>query len=225
VTQDKVISVQLQKTVQFDLVSTDLTGNRLRAKRSDGVVEDWSLTGLTLPIVNEKEEPLSLTTLNQSGATLLNVTFKGKSPIKVKAIATTYGRVSAVNTANSSIDVVNSAGNVVTKSFQSTPTVMRNGTVIGSLSSVKADDRVEIRLDDNDRPIIDIIPAVNKKYLNNNADTLFVQRASLNENNTYLLHSQVYIHQGTKTLTFADLKNNDDIVLYVLRGKVIEIAK
>jgi hypothetical protein len=219
--------VQLQKTVQFDLVSTDLTGNRLRAKRSDGVVEDWSLTGLTLPIVNEKEEPLSLTSLNQSGATLLNVTFKGKSPIKVKAITTTYGRVSAVNTANSSIDVVNSAGNVVTKSFQSTPTVMRNGAVIGSLSSVKADDRVEIRLDDNDRPIIDIIPAVNKKYLNNNTDTLFVQRvtSSLSENNTYLLHSQVYIHQGTKTLTFADLKNNDDIVLYVLRGKVIEIAK
>jgi len=178
-----------------------------------------------MPVVNEKEEPLSLTGLNQSGATLLNVTFKGKTPIKVKAVATTLGQIASVNANTLTMEIATQTGSVVTRSFQTTPTVMRDGVIVGTLSSVKAGDRVEVRMDENDRGIVEIIPGLDKKYLGNTADTLTVQRATLNENNVFSLHPKVYVHQGTRTLSLSEFKNGDALTIYILRGKVIEVSK
>jgi len=228
-TQEKVISVQVQKSVQFDLVSADLAGNKIRAKRADGVVEDWYLNGTTISLVDENNAPISVSALNQSNSTLLNVTFKGKTPIKIKALSTTVGRIASVNTSASSIDIVTPAGNTVTKTFSTAPTVVRDGATIGSLSSVKADDRVEIRLDEYDRPIIQIIPALTKtvQYTDSAQRTVIVFRSSINDTsiNTFTLHPQAYIHKGTTTLSLSDLKNQDTVLLYVLRDKAFEIVK
>ncbi|XID94375.1 S-layer homology domain-containing protein [Paenibacillaceae bacterium WGS1546] len=225
VTQETVIAVQVQKTVQFELEQVNLSTNRLKAKKPDGTFEEWSLNGSIIALVDENDAPISLNALNQSNATLLNVTFRGKTAVKIKAVSATYGQVVSVNASANSIELVTNAGVNVTKAFTAAPTVLRNGVSLGSISTVQRDDRVEIRVDENDRVVVEIIPAVNKKYNNNNATTLYVQRSSLNENNTYPLHPQVYLHQGTKRLTFSDFKNNDDIALYIVRGKVVEIVK
>ncbi|TVY02348.1 S-layer homology domain-containing protein [Cohnella terricola] len=228
-TQDKVISVQVQKAVQFDLVTADVAGNKIRAKRADGVVEDWYLNGTTITLVDENNAPISVSALSQSNYTLLNVTFKGKTPIKIKALSTALGRVAAVNTSASSIDIVTPAGNTVTKAFTAAPTVVRDGVTIGSLSSVKTDDRVEIRMDEYDRPIIQIIPALSKtvQYTDSTQRTVIVFRASVSDttNNVFTLHQQAYIHKGTTTLSLSDLKNQDSILLYALRDKAFEIVK
>jgi S-layer homology domain. len=224
-TQDTVIAVQVQKTVQFELDRVDLSLNKLRAKRADGVFEEWSLNTTQLSLVDENDNPISLTALNQLNTKLLNVTFKGRTPIKIKAYPVTYGKVVSVNAATNSIEVLTNAGATVTRSYPAAPTVTRANTVIGSLSSIKANDRVEIRVDENDKTVIEIIPAVSKQYLNHNSSILYVNRASLNENNTYDLHPQVYVHQGANTILLSSMKKDDPITLYIVRGKVVEIVK
>jgi|GEM_PF-504030 len=224
-TQDTVIAVQVQKTVQFELDRVDLSLNKLRAKRADGVFEEWSLNTTLLSLVDENDNPISLTALNQLNTKLLNVTFKGRTPIKIKAYPVTYGKVTSVNAATNSIEVLTNSGATVTKSYPAAPTVTRANTVIGSLSSIKANDRVEIRVDENDKAVIEIIPGISKQYLNHNSSILYVNRASLNENNTYDLHPQVYVHQGTNTILLSSLKKDDALTLYIVRGKVVEIAK
>ncbi|MFC4598032.1 S-layer homology domain-containing protein [Cohnella hongkongensis] len=225
VNQDRIIAVQVQKTVQFDLVSVDLAANKVRAKRSDGATEEWSLNSMLLSLVDENDNPISLMSLNQSNTHLLNVTFKGRNAIKIKAYPVTYGRVTSVNASANSIELVTNAGTPVTRTFATAPTVMRNNAVVGSLSSIKSSDRVEIRVDENDKTVIEIIPAISKQYLNHNSTTLFVNRASLNENNTYELHPQVYIHQGANTVSLSSMKKDDPLSLYIVRGKVVEIVK
>jgi len=225
ISQDKVIAVQLQKTVQFELDRVDLGANKLRAKRSDGVFEEWSLNSTLISLVDEKDNPISLNALNQLNSKLLNVTFKGRTPIKIKAYSVVYGRVASVNAAANSVDIVTNSGSTVTRTFASAPTVMRDGAVIGSLSSVKANDRIEVRIDENDRVVIDIIPGIVKGYNMHNSAILYVNRATLNESNTYDLHPQVYVHQGTKTILLSDLRKDDSLTLYIVRGKVVEISK
>ncbi|MFB9275207.1 S-layer homology domain-containing protein [Cohnella cellulosilytica] len=224
-TQDTVIAVQVQKTVQFELDKTDLSLNRIRAKRADGAFEEWSLNTTLLSLVDENDNPISLNALSQSGAKVLNVTFNGRTPIKIKVHSVTYGRVTSVNAAANSLELVTNAGTTVTKSFAAAPSVVRNNAVVGSLSSIKSDDRIEVRVDESDRPVIEIVQGISKKYLNHNSSTLFVARTSLNENNTYDLHPQVYVHQGTKTILLSEMKNGDALTLFIVRGKVVEIAK
>jgi hypothetical protein len=228
VSMDRIVNVQLQKTVQFDLVSIDVAANKLRAKRADGGIEEWNLNTILVSLVDEKDAPISLSALNQMNATLLNVTFKGRTAIKIKAVSTAVGRVSSVNAASSSIDIVTPSGAVVTKSFATAPVVMKDTSVLGSLSAVKADDRVEVRFDENDRTVIQIIPAIQKTvhHTDSNLRTVTMFKSNLNEsNNEYSLHPQAYIHQGTKTLTLTELKQNDVVSIYVVRGKAFEIVK
>ncbi len=224
-TQDTVIAVQVRKTVQFELDKVDLSLNRIRAKRSDGVFEEWSLNTTLLSLVDENDNPISLNAVNQSNANLLNVTFNGRTPIKIKVHSVSYGRVTSVNAAANTIELATNAGTTVTKTFAAAPNVMRNNAVVGTLSSIKNDDRVEIRVDENDRAVIEIIPGLSHQYSNSSSTTLFVVRPSLNVNNTYDLHPQVYVHQGTKTILLSSMKNGDAITIYVVRGRVVEIVK
>ena len=224
-TQDTVIAVQVEKTVQFELDKADLSLNKVRAKRSDGVFEEWSLNTTLLSLVDENDNPISLNTLSQQNTKLLNVTFKGRTPIKIKAYPVAYGKVTSVNAAANSVELLTNAGATVTRTFAAAPTVVRNNSVVGSLSSIKADDRVEVRVDENGKAVIEIVAGISKKYLNHNSTTLYVARATLSENNTYDLHPQVYIHQGTRTVLLSEMKKDDALTLYILRGKVVEIAK
>ncbi len=223
--QDQAISVQVQKSVQFEVVSVDAARSKLRAKRSDGVVEEWTLSS-ALGLQDENGAAIALTTLSEGG--LLTVMFQGNTPVKIKMINVTFGRVSSVNTAGASLDIATSSGTIVTRAVGVTPLIMRDNTVLDSLSSVQPDDRVEIRKDETDRVVIQIVPALRKSfwYLENNTRTLNVKKETLNDTNYYFtLHPQVYVHQGTTTLNLTDLLNGDAISLYVLRGKVMEIAK
>ncbi|QMV44486.1 S-layer homology domain-containing protein [Cohnella cholangitidis] len=227
-TQEQVIQVLVEKIVQFEYATADLTNNKLRAKRTDtGAIEEWSLTANTVALQDETGASISLSNLNQASPSFLNVTFKGNTPVKAKAVSTTYGRVTAVNAAGSSLDVVTSSGATVKKSFTTAPIVTKDNVTLGSLSSIQTDDRVEIRVDETDRTVIKIIPAVRKKiqFTDNNAKTVYVFIDSLGETNKYTVDPKAYIHQGTTTLSLADLKRDDSVSLYLIGGKVIEISK
>jgi hypothetical protein len=224
-TQDVAATIQIQKNAQFEVASIDTVGNKLRAKRSDGVVEEWTLsTAFTLQ--DENGTAITLGTLTVGS--LLNLTFKGNTPIAGKAVTVTFGRVSTVNMAAASLDIVTPTGAVVTKSVGATPLIMRDNVTLSSLSAVQQDDRVEIRKDENDRTVIQIIPAQSKIvwYFESDTRTLNVKKVLISDTNTYYtVSTQVYIHKGTTVLSLSDLQNDDVISLYVLRGKVVEIVK
>ncbi|TFE30063.1 S-layer homology domain-containing protein [Cohnella luojiensis] len=223
--QDQAASILVQKNAQFEFVSSDLTGNKLRAKRADGVVEEWTLAS-TVALQDENGAAIALNALNS--ASLLNVTFQGNTPVKIKAVSVTYGRVLSVNTANASIDIVTSLGVAVTKPVGTTPIIMRDNVVLSSLTTVQPDDRVEIRKDENDRVVIQIVPVLRKIFWYAEIDTrtINVKKETLTDTNFYFtVHPTAYIHQGTTTLSLADLRNDDAISLYILRGKVVEIAR
>lgn len=222
-TQDVAAAVLVQKKAQFEVVTVDTAGNKLRAKRNDGAVEEWTLT-TAFTLQDENGAAITLGAL--SAGSLLNLTFKGNTPIAGKVVTVVYGRVSTVNSAGAAIDIVTPSGLVVTKAVGASPLITRDNVVLLSLTSVQPDDRVEVRKDENDRTVIQIVPAQRNIYwyFDNDSRTLNVKTETVT--NTYFtVSAQVYIHQGTTVLTLSDLRNDDAISLYVLRGKVVEIAK
>jgi hypothetical protein len=222
--QDVAATVLVHKNVQFEVVTVDTAGNKLRAKRSDGVVDEWTLSA-AFKLQDENGAAITLGAL--STGSLLNLTFKGNTPIAGKTVTVTIGRVSTVNTASATLDVVTSTGTTVTKAAGATPLILRDNVTLGSLSAVQPDDRVEVRKDENDRTVIQIIPALRKEfwYYDNTTRTLNVQHPLGDSNFSFTLSTTAYIHQGTTSLNVTDMKTGDAISLYVIRGKIVEIVK
>ncbi|KIL34789.1 hypothetical protein SD71_17315 [Cohnella kolymensis] len=222
--QDQAATVLVQKNVQFEAVSVDTAAGKLRVKRSDGATEEWTVaSGVTLQDDNGAAIGLGSIT----AGSLINATLQGNTAVTIKKVAVVYGRVSSVNSAAASLDILTPSGAIVTKTAGSSPLIMRDNVVLGSLTAVQPDDRVEIRKDENDRIVIQIVPALRKEvwYYDNSARTLNVLHEMSDTNYSFALHPDVYIHQGTTALTTSNLQNGDAVSLYMLRGKVVEIAK
>jgi hypothetical protein len=223
--QDQVASILLHKNAQLEVVSVTPVGNKLKVKRSDGVIEEWTLTS-TVALQNENGTAINLSAFTIGG--FINVSFQGNTPVKIKAVpAGIFGKVSSVNTSASSLNIITSSNAATTKSVGTNPIVMRDNVVLASLASVLVNDRVEIRMDENDRTVVQIVTPIKKTVwkIATDTQTLSVTHSFDDTNYSYKLDSGVYIHQGTTTLSLSDLKIDDNISLYFLRGKVVEVVK
>jgi trimeric autotransporter adhesin len=223
--QDLIVGVQLHKTAQFEVVSVDVSGSKFRAKLTGGnsAVEEWTIPSTAVL----QDETGAAVTLGQfAPSSVVNVSFQGKTPVKIKSVNITYGKVVSVNTTASTVDIALANGSTVTRLIGLSPLIVRDNTTSASLSAVQPDDRVEIRKDENDRSVLQVVPAVRKDfwYYDPTARTVNVWHSGT-EQYSYEVDPQVYIHQGSTLLTMSSLNNHDAISLYVLRGKVIEIAK
>lgn len=225
--QDQIQSIRLRKNVQLEIVSVDALNNRVRV-RTPGTTEtpkEWSI-------------PSSVTIYNESGAAIplaglapgmvLNFTFDGSSTItKIKIVTIIYGQVKSINLHAATLEIGLPDGKTVTRSVGFTPTVRKNGAYTNTLATVQVGDRVELRTSEGETTEIEIVTPVDKTFwkYNNSTKLMEVRRSSLNENNTYKIESDTYIHHGGTKLTIHQLKDGDAISIYILRDKVVEISK
>ena len=224
-TQDQISAVYVHKNVQYEVVSTDATTRKLRVKRpGTTAVEEYTLAAET-PIKDDNGNATALSTL--AAGSLVNATMRGNTPVDVRAVSIASGKVTSVNAAGGTITFTTLSGETVTKSVGTSPIVKRDGTTLAGLVAVQAGDLIEVSKDENDRAVIEMAAVVNRSFLKIDGLTkvFYVKATSATDKNYYTLHPQVYIHQGATTITTSDLKEGDSIVLYVMRGNVVEIAK
>ncbi|MFC3801324.1 S-layer homology domain-containing protein [Cohnella sp. GCM10012308] len=223
--QNYAVGLQVVKTVQFEVTSVDTAAAKLKAKASDGSVAEWTIvTGFALQDASGNAVQLS----GFAAGTLLNVTLQGTTPTLAKIVPSTFGRVVAIDTAAGTIDLRTGTGAAVKQTVGVTPLVVRNGVSSNSLSAIQLDDRVELRKDENDRTILNVVTPISKTYwrTDKTTNTFYYQKESLNDDNySVALSPQAYIHQGDTLITTDSLNFGDPINVYVLRGKAIEIVK
>lgn len=223
--QNYAVALQVIKTVQFEVVSVDAAAAKLKAKASDGSVAEWTVgTGFALQDASGNAVQLS----GFAAGTLLNVTLQGTTPTLAKIVPSTFGRVVAIDTAAGTIDLRTGTGAATKQTVGATPLVVRNGVSSNSLSAIQLDDRVELRKDENDRTILNVVTPVSKTYwrTDKTSNTFYYQKESLSDDNySVALSPQAYIHQGDTLITTDSLNFGDPINVYVLRGKAVEIVK
>ncbi|BBI33263.1 S-layer homology domain-containing protein [Cohnella abietis] len=225
-TQDQATGILLHKTVQLEVVSVDALGNRLGIKRSDGIVESWQINASTV-LQDDNGATINLNSI--AVGSVVNVSFQGLTAVKIKTVPVTIGKVTTVNAAAGSLDIASSTGSVSTKVIGTNVTIIRDNNKHTSLSVIQPEDRVEIRKDETDRTVIEVITPVKKPVLKFDtvSQLLYINEKATNATvyTSYSLHPKVNIHQGTKTLTTDDLNYGDSLTLYILRGTIIEIIK
>lgn len=218
--QDVITKVYVKSAAQFVLESVNLSTFRAELKK-DGSTSQIYVDKLTITGDNGAAlKPADL----QTGS-LINVSFDGNSPISIQVVKQTWGEISSVNGSTVTYKTTSGSSESVNTSKVK---VVKNGSTSTTVSTLAAGDHIIFTKDAEDVPVFQVLTSVSKSFWTYSASTneLQVKRTSTTDTNyRFQLSSNVYIHQGDTTLSVQSLKDNDNIVLYLLNNVVVEISK
>ncbi|WP_160031982.1 S-layer homology domain-containing protein [Paenibacillus sp. An7] len=218
--QDVISKIYVKSAVQFELQSLNLSTYRAEVKK-DGATSQIYVDKLTIT----GDNGAALKPADLKLGSLINVSFDGNTPQSIQVVKQTWAEISSIsgntvtyNTASGSSESVNT--NKVK--------VVKNGSTSTTLSSLTAADHVILTQDADGTAVFHVLSPVSKAFWTYSASTneLQVKRTSTTDTNyRFQLSPNVYIHQGDHTLSVQSLKDNDNIVLYLLNNVVVEISK
>lgn len=218
--QDYLQSLKLKTSAQFEVVSTEPTRNRIRVKANGSTSDIYTDKSI---LTGENGQAILLADL-RPGA-LVNITFQGLTPVAIAEVKLTLGEVTSVDPSANALTVKDHTGNSQTLGVSGGVKVIKNGSTASNVSTLTSGDRVEIRKDIQGITIIQVLEKVERAFWQASNTEIQVKRKSMNDNFRYALSDKVFVHQGDTTLSVQSLKENDNIVLYLNNGVVVEIVK
>lgn len=218
--QDYLQSLKLKTSAQFEVVFTEPAKNRIRVK-ANGATSDIYTDKATL--TGDSGQAILLADLRPG--TLVNITLQGLTAVSVAEVKLTLGEVTSLDASGNVLTVKDHSGNSQTLGVSGGVKVVKNGTTASNLSTLTQGDRVEIRKDIQGVTIIQVLEKIERAFWQANNTEIQVKRKSINDNYRFTLSDKVFVHQGDTTLSVQSLKENDNIVLYLNNGVVVEIVK
>ncbi|RUS46292.1 S-layer homology domain-containing protein [Cohnella sp. AR92] len=220
--QTSIVSIKVLKTAQLEVVSVDANTNKLTVQNaSTGVTTSWTIdSSVKFTNVNGSASTLSALTAGDTiNATLLGNTLQSVQSIKITlGILESVGSSSlTVNTYDGDSEVINAASTVI---------VTKGGATYSTLSSLKTDDRVEVRVNENGQTIVNVLSPITKTVWYLNGDTVYFKKSSTTVETEYVaVRTGAYIHSGDATIALSSLANGVSVTYYVYRNQAIEIVK
>ncbi|MEC0306703.1 S-layer homology domain-containing protein [Paenibacillus lautus] len=218
--QDYLQSLKLKTSAQFEVVFTEPAKNRIRVK-ANGSTSDIYTDKATL--TGDSGQAILLADLRPG--TLVNITLQGVMAVAIAEVKLTLGEVTSVDASANALTVKDHAGNSQTIGVSGGVKVVKNGSTASNLTTLTPGDRVEIRKDIQGVTIVQVLEKVERAFWQASNTEIQVKRKSINDNYRYTLSDKVFVHQGDTTLSVQSLKENDNIVLYLNNGVVVEIVK
>lgn len=218
--QDYLQSLKLKTSAQFEVVFTEPAKNRIRVK-ANGATSDIYTDKATL--TGDSGQAILLADLRPG--TLVNITLQGLTAVSVAEVKLTLGEVTSLDASGNVLTVKDHSGNSQTLGVSGGVKVVKNGSTASNLSTLTQGDRVEIRKDIQGVTIIQVLEKIERAFWQANNTEIQVKRKSINDNYRFTLSDKVFVHQGDTTLSVQSLKENDNIVLYLNNGVVVEIVK
>ncbi|MGM1046176.1 MAG: S-layer homology domain-containing protein [Bacillota bacterium] len=218
--QDSLSSLKMKSSLQFEIISTEPTLNRIRVK-NEGITSEFYADKVVL--TDENGQSIRVSDLRPG--TLINVSFVGTTPTAVQTVKLTLGQIMNVDSAGNKLTVkeFNSANQTIDTAGK--VKINRGGVTSTNLNSVTVNDRVEIRKDVDGTTIVKVLDTTSRSFWRYENGDVFVKRKNTTENYRFPAASNLYVHQGDQNLSVQSLKENDNIVLYFNNGAVVEIVK
>lgn len=218
--QDVVQKIALNTVAQFEVVALE-ANSRIRVKSdlltSQFYVDQAVLTG---------ESGQTITPSQLTAGNLINVTFEGATPKAVQVVKRTLAEVTAVDASSVTLKQFN--GQTETVPVSGSVKVVKSGSTLTSLTSLTVGDRVEMTKDTDNSTRFRVLTVMSKQFWSYDGvgNQILVKRETTSDTNyRFALGSSVFVHQGDNTLSVQSLRDNDNIVLYLLNNVIMEIQK
>lgn len=222
--QDYADDIIVQKTVTYRLISKDTNRSELRLKDESGKESLFSVES-SLPILGAGKNELSIEDLPEDEN--ISIAYSGFSSDKIVLLNTIRGKITNIDSSAEKITIADFNGNTQVLDVSAGAKLKTAAGTNGFLSDLKLDDRVEAYQNEKGLYTVTVAQALERPVSSFNPydKTLYVQRPSLQDQDSYLLHPKVYVHQGSTGLNPNFLVANDQTRIYVIYGKIIELEK
>lgn len=218
--QDVISKIYVKSAIQFELQSLNLSTYRAEVKK-DGATSQIYVDKLSITGDNgAATKPADLKV-----GSLINVSFDGNTPQSIQVVKQTWAEISSIS--GSTVTYKTAAGSSESVNTSNVK-VVKNGSTSTTLAALTVADHVIFTKDADGTPVFQVLSPVSKTFWTYSASSneLQVKRTSTTDSNyRFQLSPNVYIHQGDNTLSVQSLKDNDNIVLYLLNNVVVEISK
>ncbi|OXM88022.1 S-layer homology domain-containing protein [Paenibacillus rigui] len=221
--QDVINMVSVKKTAVYKVLRTDTSARELEVQDENGATLKFSIA-TDERIVNPGKSTHAFTDIAVDD--YVKVAYTGITLNSVELLNTVHGKVTNVDSAKGIVTVQDYAGTVQAFSVGKQFTVKQNGTSSAVLGNIKSNDRVEI-VNAGDKMIISIAAASKRTVAgyDNVLNRLQMKPNTAGDKTNYNLYAKAYIHQGTTPVAVSSFVENDEVTLYVLDDKIIEIEK
>ncbi|RKN72400.1 S-layer homology domain-containing protein [Paenibacillus ginsengarvi] len=220
--QENVISISVRETHLAHTTSIDSTGNSITVQDLTGGVKTFSLFALP---VHKNGTAVGIGSIQLDEPVLL--TSIGGSVESVQVVDAVRGKVSSVDAAAGKIALVDYSNNSQLVEVGKNVTVKSGATVLASIAVLNPEDRVEIVKDSSGNVTVLVIAPEKWSYLSFDSTTkeITFMRRTIADKPNYFLHNKAYVHQGTQTIAPNSFVSGEELTVYFLNGKVLEIVK
>ncbi|WP_240413830.1 S-layer homology domain-containing protein [Paenibacillus periandrae] len=224
-TQDVISSIALKKTAIYKVTVTNSGSRQISVKDENGVLNTFTVENND-KIFNPTKTTHNFEDIQQDE--FIKVALNGNILEKVVILNTLRGKVTALDTATGTLTVQELA----TGTTQVVPVglqfvIKQNGVALAALNAIKPNDRVEIIKDAGDKVQITVATASKRTVASydNVLNQLLLKPNAAGDKSTYNFFAKAYLHKGTASVAANAFVENEEVTLYVLDDKIIEIEK
>ncbi|MCY9515845.1 S-layer homology domain-containing protein [Paenibacillus apiarius] len=220
--QTTISSLAVRQTEQFEVVSRDTSANRIRLRSAGTTIEEFYVGGV--PVYDLKNNRIKLEDIKPND--FVNAVLDGRSITEVRQVQVTYGRVDSVDTNTGVVTVRDNAGNLSVHQVGKNAQIQVDQST-ASLSTLKTGDRVEVRKDVKDLPVVKLVSGTKRSFwrYDSKSGELYVKRSLAENNYIFKVHPNAHIHSSGNKIDLSSLKEDAEIMLYFVNNQVVEIEK
>lgn len=220
-----VDEITVNQSFVYRLQSINSSSRKLTIASSTGEVSTVTLNS-RVSILDESNRSVTLPALLVGEPILLN--YDGRSIESVQKASPVRGRISALDGIGGSLTITDFNGNVREYDVDSGVTVITASGKVGSLSSIKVNDRVQVVSDAQGNETVWLASGMERAFsrYDGQKNEISFKISTLSEQSTYGFHSYAYIHTASGgVVTLSRLKENERLTVFILDGKIMELVQ
>lgn len=225
-TQDLVSNFAVKKSDLYKTLVTNATTKQVSAKEENG----GALVTFTVDSLDKIINPNKPAAAFEDILTdeYVKATFTGAKLEQLTIMNTIRGKVNAVDAAVGTVTVQDFQGGIQVLPLGQNFTVKQaDGITSATLTSLKPNDRVEIVKDASEKTIIHVAAAAKRTFASydNVLNQVLFKPLGSGSKDRYNLFARAYLHKGTQTVTAGAFAESEEVNVYVIDDKIVEIEK
>lgn len=221
--QSIVTKITTSKTAMYKTVITNVNSKQITVADEANTQYVISLDGV--PIVKPDQSAGSINDFVLDD--YVKLSFNGATVVRAEIATPVIGKVTAVNAASSSLTVQDFTGKSQVINAGTNFGVKLNGGSDYNFASIKVGDRVQVMKDASDKLMIQVAVATKREVDNYSSvvNQMYLKSTSAGDKTSYSLFPRAYYHTGTDIVGPSSFVSGDQVTIYVLDNKIVEIEK
>jgi hypothetical protein len=221
--QSIVTKITTSKTAMYKTVITNVNSKQITVADETNTQYVISLDGV--PIVKPDQSAGSVNDFVLDD--YVKLSFDGAKVVRAEISTPVIGKVTAVNAASSSLTVQDFTGKSQVINAGTNFGVKLNGGSDYNFASIKVGDRVQVMKDASDKLMIQVATATKREVDNYSSvvNQMYLKSTTAGDKTSYSLFPRAYYHKGTDIVGPSSFVSGDQVMIYVLDNKIVEIEK